>query len=267
VSSPQPTSQEVVDSSPSDVVASWAVHALTGTGVIVGFIGLDSVIAGHARAAIIWLIVALLLDGVDGPVARKLDVRSHVPMFNGNSLDLIIDFFTCAIVPVAFLDKFAIIPDNTDGPIGWAILFVSGLWMARVDHETHEGWFNGFPGEWNMIIPSLYLMHLNHWFNLGVCVVFIGLTLSRVQFPHPVSVREHRPVSIACMVAWVGSMLWLAIAQHNVQAVRIILCVAPLWTIYQVARRVRVRLAASEAFNDGGWPDVHRTAARAARAR
>lgn len=266
MSSPQPTEQDAVDSTRSDIVASWAVHALTGTGVIVGFVGLDSVIAGHARAAIIWLIVALLLDGVDGPIARKFDVRSHVPMFNGNSLDLIIDFFTCAIVPVAFLDKFTIIPDNTDGPIGWAILFVSGLWMARVDHETHEGWFNGFPGEWNMIIPSLYLMRLNPWVNLAICVVFIGLTLSRVQFPHPVSVRERRGVSITFMVAWLGSMLWLAIAQHNVEIVRIILIVAPLWTIYQVIHRARQRSTATEPFDDGGWPDVHRTSRRVLRA-
>ncbi len=216
----------------------WAVHALTASGVIVGYLGLNSVIGGHARAAILWLIGALLLDGVDGPIARKLDVRSRIPTLNGNSLDLIIDYFTCTIVPVAFLYRFSILPDDTVVPIGLAILFVSALWMARTDQETPDGWFNGFPAEWNMIIPTLFLIRANLWVNLAICVIFIGLTLSRVQFAHPVSVREHRPISLAFMIAWLGSMTWLAIAQSDVRAVRIALILAPMWTIVQVVMRL-----------------------------
>jgi phosphatidylcholine synthase len=216
----------------------WAVHALTASGVIVGYIGLNSVIGGHARAAILWLIGALVLDGVDGPIARKLDVRSRIPTLNGNSLDLIIDYFTCTIVPVAFLYRFDLLPDNTVVPVGFAILFVSALWMARTDQETPEGWFNGFPAEWNMIIPTLFLIRANLWVNLAVCLIFIGLTVSRVQFAHPISVREHRPVSMAFMFAWLGSMTWLAIAQRDVRSVRMVLILAPMWTIVQVLIRI-----------------------------
>ena len=217
----------------------WAVHAVTASGVIVGYVGLNSVIEGHARAGILWLVAALLLDGVDGPIARKLDVRTRVPTLNGNSLDLIIDYFTCTIVPVAFLYRFDLLPDHTVGPIGFAILFVSVLWMARTDQETADGWFNGFPAEWNMIIPTLFLVHANPWINLAICLTFCVLTLSRIQFAHPVSVREHRPVSLAFMVAWLGSMTWLAIAQHDIPAVRAVLIVAPAWTIAQVVLRLR----------------------------
>ncbi len=216
----------------------WAIHALTASGVIVGYLGLNSVIEGHARAAILWLVGALVLDGIDGPIARKFDVRNRVPTLNGNSLDLIIDYFTCTIVPVAFLYRFSDLPTKTIGPLGFAILFVSALWMSRTDQETEDGWFNGFPAEWNMIIPTLYLLHPNSWVTLILCVVFIGLTLSRVQFAHPVSVREHRPISIAFMLAWLGSMTWLAIAQRDITAVRVVLIVAPLWTVVQVALRL-----------------------------
>jgi phosphatidylcholine synthase len=216
----------------------WAVHALTASGVIVGYIGLNSVIGGHARAAILWLIGALILDGVDGPIARKLDVRSRIPTLDGNSLDLIIDYFTCTIVPVAFLYRFRILPDDTVVPVGFAILFVSALWMARTDQETPDGWFNGFPAEWNMIIPSLFLIRADLWVNFVICVIFIALTLSRVQFAHPVSVREHRAISLVFMTAWLGSMTWLAIAQHDIRAVRFVLVAAPLWTIVQVLMRL-----------------------------
>lgn len=220
-----------------NIRAAWAVHALTASGVIVGYVGLNSVIEGHARAGIIWLIVALILDGIDGPIARKLDVQGRIPTLNGNSLDLIVDYFTCAIVPVAFLYQFDIVPEHTSGPVGFTILFVSALWMARTDQEDEERWFNGFPAEWNMIIPSLFLLRYNVWVNLVICVVFCALTLSRVQFAHPVSVRERRSISLTFMTLWLGSMLWLAIAQRDVPVIRAVLVVAPLWTIAQVILR------------------------------
>ena len=226
--------------------AAWAVHALTALGVIIGYVGLNSVIEGHARAAILWLVAALVLDGVDGPLARKLDVRNRIPTLNGNSLDLIIDYFTCTIVPVAFLYRFDILPEKTVGPIGFTMLFVGALWMARTDQETEDGWFNGFPAEFNMIIPTLFLIRANPWINLVVCVIFSILTLSRVQFAHPVSVREHRNISLPMMLLWLAAMCTLAIAQHDIPAVRIVLIAAPMWTVVQVVHRfVRRRDKAS----------------------
>jgi phosphatidylcholine synthase len=224
-----------------DVRSAWAVHALTASGVIVGMVGLDSVIDGHARAAILWLVVALVLDGVDGPIARKLDVRQRIPLLDGNALDLIIDYFTCIIVPVAFLDRFDVLPDNTIATSGFVILFVSALWMARTDQETPDGWFRGFPAEWNVIIPTLYLLGSNRWFNLAVCAVLCAMTLSRVHFPHPVSVREQRPITLAFMFLWLGSMTWLAIAQERITWLRVVLILAPMWTLWQVLSRAWAR--------------------------
>ncbi len=221
----------------SDVRSAWVLHAFTATGVIVGFVALNAVIEGHARAALLWLTAALVLDGVDGPIARKLEVRTHIPHLDGNTLDLIIDFFTCTVVPVAFLDRFDILPAKTIGPMGFAILFVSALWMSRTDQETRDGWFKGFPAEWNMIIPTLYLLHPNKWVSLVVCAAFCVLTLSRIEFPHPVSVREERPITLVFLLLWLGSMTWLTIAQHDVMVARVILIVAPAWTVLQVLRR------------------------------
>jgi len=221
--------------------AAWAVHALTALGVIIGYVGLNSVIEGHARAAILWLVAALVLDGIDGPLARKLDVRARIPTLDGNSLDLIIDYFTCTIVPVAFLYRFNFLPDHTVGAVGFTMLFVGALWMARTDQETADGWFNGFPAEFNMIIPTLFLIRVNAWISLLVCLLFCALTLSRVQFAHPVSVRENRRISLPMMVLWLAAMVGLAIAQRDIAAVRVVLIVAPLWTAAQVIHRYATR--------------------------
>lgn len=237
--------------------AAWAVHGFTATGTVVGMAGLHSVIGGDARAAILWLIAAMLLDGVDGPIARKLDVHKRIPTLDGNALDLVIDFFTCTIIPVAFLDKFDVVPHSWIPPIAFVILSLSALWMARTDQETPDRWFRGFPAEWNVIIPTLYLAGLNRWINLAVCIVFCTLMVTRVPFPHPVSVKPQRAISLTFMTLWIGSMTWLAIAGHPITWLRWILIVSPGWTVIQIVRRViSDRHVDDRMAPGGGWVGV-----------
>lgn len=219
------------------VQVAWAVHAFTACGVIAGYLGLNAVNEGRSQDAILWLVVALILDGIDGPIARKIEIRRRVPVVDGHTLDAIVDYFTCSIVPVAFLDRFDLLPENTTAVVSFGILAGSALWLARTDQETADGWFRGFPGEWNMIIPTLFLLGAHPWVNLMVCGVLCVLQLSKVQFPHPLSVRHQRGISVAFIVAWLGSMVWLAIAERDPVAVRIVLLVAPMWTVLQVIRR------------------------------
>lgn len=229
-----------------ELQAAWAVHLLTASGVVVGILALNSVVEGHARAAILWLIAAMIVDGLDGPLARALDVRNRVPQCDGNALDLMVDYFTCVVVPVAFIDRFDVLPDNTVGLTGVIILFTSVLWMARSDIETDDGWFRGFPAEWSLIVPTLYLLELSPWVNLVVCLVVAGFTVSRVEFPHPVRADEHRRVTLAMLVLWLGAMVALAtmLPEEN-RALQGVLLLAPLWTVWQVADRARRRRIAA----------------------
>lgn len=217
----------------------WALHALTASGVVVGFVGLTSIIEGQARAAILWLVAAMVLDGIDGPIARKIQVHKRLPTIDGNALDLIVDYFTCTIVPVAFLSKFDILPEHTVGILGFIILMTGALWMARTDMETEDNWFRGFPAEFNVIIPTLFLLDQNEWLNFAVLAGMCFLTLTyRFEFPHTVRVVEHRLISITCMIMWLGSMTILAVQQDKPsQWLKFVLIASPMWTVWQVARR------------------------------
>jgi phosphatidylcholine synthase len=229
-----------------ELQAAWAVHLLTASGVIVGILGLNAVIEGHVRSAILWLIAAMIVDGLDGPVARALDVRNRLPQCDGNALDLMVDYFTCVIVPVAFIDRFNVLPDHTVGITGVIILFTSVLWMARSDIDTDDGWFRGFPAEWSLIVPTLYLLETSPWVNLVICLVVAGFTLSRVEFPHPVRSREHRRVTLVMLGLWLGSMAILAamLPDEN-RALQGVLLLAPMWTVWQVADRAHRRRIAT----------------------
>ena len=177
------------------VLKGWIVHCVTAFGAVCGMFGLIAVADGDAKEAIIWLAVAMILDGIDGPAARAWAVSTHVPRIDGYTLDLIVDFVTCIVIPVLFMHKFGMLPAGWSLVIGAFVLFMSALWMSRTDQMTDDHFFNGFPCEWNMIVPTLYLL----------------------QFLHPMQVVRFRPVTVAVTITWLAVMLAMTadLPHHN----------------------------------------------------
>ena len=90
--------------------AGYALHVMTASGAVAGLLALQAVIDNNIRGALIWLVVCQVLDGLDGPIARKIDVVIHAPRVDGYVLDLIVDYLTCVVVPVALLVRLEILP-------------------------------------------------------------------------------------------------------------------------------------------------------------
>ena len=194
-------------SSPRDM--SLALHAFTATGVLVGMAALVAVLDGSARLAIIWLLVAQLIDGIDGPLARRLLPDEATTKFDGYVLDLVIDFVTCVLVPAAFLWEFNMVNHDRSGMIAVAaLLMFSCLWFSRTDQQDSESWFHGFPASWNMVIPTLWLLNSSHTVTLVVVGCLSILTMTNVQFAHPVRVVQWRAWNMASISIWVFGVLF-----------------------------------------------------------
>ncbi len=73
------------------VAAAWAVHAFTASGVITALLAIAALIGGDLRLALLWLAAALIIDGFDGPMARKVRVTEYAPRFDGAVLERVID--------------------------------------------------------------------------------------------------------------------------------------------------------------------------------
>lgn len=181
-----------VASTPSQRRTGFTVHLLTASGVIAGFLALQSVVSGHVRAALVWLIITIFLDGIDGPIARRFDVKVHAPHIDGHVLDLVIDYVTCVVVPVALMIHVDVVPEPASIPIAALILVSSALWFARTDQETDDAWFNGFPAMWSIVIPAFVILGTSQVRAAVLSVVFSILQLSNVKFPHIVRVRAMR---------------------------------------------------------------------------
>lgn len=77
---PDPTSQRSANRhSPARQAAGWAVHAFTASGAILGLLAMLAVFRGEPRTALLWLGLGLAVDGLDGPIARRVHVREVIP--------------------------------------------------------------------------------------------------------------------------------------------------------------------------------------------
>jgi phosphatidylcholine synthase len=194
---------DVVRSPRSDVRKAWAVHAFTALGASAGILALEAVVSGKPRLAIFYLLVTQIIDGIDGPMARQIDIRQAAPKIDGYILDLVIDYFTCVVVPVAFMHQFKLVPAPASAFLACAIVFFSAMWFSRTDMMTEDNWFNGFPSTWNLMIPTMLFLELPKIANAAMCVFFIGLLLTNIKFPHPVRSEGPRALNLAAIGLWI----------------------------------------------------------------
>ena len=209
-----PASRLVTAARPRAIFA-WSVHALTASGVLVGMLSLVAVLNKDARTALLWLILAQVIDGVDGPIARRLQVDVVLPHLDGYILDLVVDYVTCVVVPAAFLYRFELVPPAMMLPCIAAVLFTSALWFSRTDMIDADHWFRGWPAVWNLAVPCMYLSGTRPAVNVAIVLVCSMLTLTNLPFVHPLQVTDRRPVTAIITVAWLAAMLTLTLKLPN----------------------------------------------------
>jgi phosphatidylcholine synthase len=213
--SADPKSADPCAATKSQIRRGWYVHVFTGTGIIVGMLALQAVFAHRARDAIFFLLLTQVIDGVDGPMARSVDIVMSVPRIDGYVLDLVIDYVTCVIVPAAFLHQFKLLPAPISLATVGLVVFLSAMWFSRTDMMTEDNWFNGFPATWNLIAPTFFLLNTPKWLNAGVTVFLCVLMMTNVKFPHPVRSEGGRIFTLPLTVAFLLAMSWATLRLPN----------------------------------------------------
>src|ERR1700694_2305806 len=81
----------------------FVVHLYTASGAVLAFLIVLAAMRGNVLQAL-WLgLIALLVDGTDGWLARRFRVSETLPWFNGRRLDDIVDYLTYVFAPMLFL--------------------------------------------------------------------------------------------------------------------------------------------------------------------
>ena len=182
----------VVPVSPGPPAAfAWLVHAFTASGALLALLALMAVEERDWTMALIWLAIALFVDGVDGSLARWARVKEKAPRIDGDTLDLVIDYLTFVLVPTLFLWRAELIPPALAPWLAGAILISSLYVFARTDMKTDGGYFRGFPALWNLVAFYLFVLQVRPTVGAVVVVVLVAATFAPIHFVHPFRVREY----------------------------------------------------------------------------
>jgi phosphatidylcholine synthase len=134
----------------SERLSAAAIHLLTATGAAFALLALIAASRGDWQWMFVWLGVALIVDTVDGPLARRVGVTRVLPRFSGERLDLIVDFLTYVAVPAFALSQSNLLPEAFRLPASIAVILSSLFHMADQESKTKDGYFVGFPAIWNV---------------------------------------------------------------------------------------------------------------------
>ena len=187
-----------------------AVHLLTGTGAVFAMLAMLAAVQAEYDLMFLWLVVAFFVDGIDGPLARKFDVKTNAPEFDGVLLDLIIDYLTYVFIPA-----FALFHSGRmDGWSGWLMLiivtFASAMYFADTRMKTKDNSFSGFPGCWNMLVLVIFALNIP-WYISLVLVTFLAITMFvPLKFVHPVRTDRWRAITLPMALAWTFFAGWAA---------------------------------------------------------
>lgn len=195
------------------------VHLLTASGAIFALLAMLAAVDGQWSLMFIWLVVAFFVDGIDGPLARRYDVKKNMPIYDGVLLDLIIDYLTYVFVPAIALFKH---PDLLPGWAGWGsimvIVFASALYFADTRMKTKDNSFSGFPGCWNMFVLVMFAIKPDYYVILALVAVLAVTMFVPVKFIHPTRTKRWRGVSLPMAMAWTGFAAWAAWVDFDPQS-------------------------------------------------
>jgi phosphatidylcholine synthase len=185
----------------------FAVHILTAAGAGLAFLALIFATLGAWGAMFITLGVALLIDGIDGPLARRLQVAERLPRWSGEVLDLVVDFLTYVFVPAYAIAVGGLMPIELAIPCGLLIVVTGALYFADRNMKMSGHYFRGFPAVWNLVAFYLFVLSPPPVVAAGAVVVLAGLTFLPIPFLHPLRVTRWRWLTVAALMLWGGLAL------------------------------------------------------------
>ncbi|MDG1935698.1 MAG: CDP-alcohol phosphatidyltransferase family protein [Paracoccaceae bacterium] len=194
------------------------VHLFTASGAVFAMLAMLAASEEKWSLMFLWLIVAFAVDGIDGPLARKYDVKQNAPRFDGVLLDLIIDYLTYVFIPAFALFKSDLLPGWT----GWAaiiiITFASAVYFCDTNMKTKDNSFSGFPGCWNMLVIVLFALSPNFWISMALVTALAVSMFLPLKFVHPVRTERWRFISLPIALLWVFFAGWAAWVDFHPQS-------------------------------------------------
>lgn len=200
----------------------WGVHLFTASGALWGTLALIAVMQSAWQLTFFWLALAVIVDSVDGYLARRFHVKELTPDFDGALLDNVIDYLTYVVVPALLLYQADLLPTAVS-TLGVALVVLSSAFQfSQADAKTADHSFKGFPSYWNVVVFYLFMLPTHPWLNFAIIFLCAVLVFVPVHYLYPSRMTRYRQPTILLAVLWGVLILW-PLAQYPHHPIR------PLW--------------------------------------
>lgn len=193
----------------------FLVHVLTAAGAGLGLLAGLAIAAGDWRAAFVWLGIAALVDGIDGPIARRLRIAERLPRWDGATLDNVIDYTTYVFLPALILALGCGLSGLTAAIAGLVVTVSAAIYFADSRMKQPDNSFRGFPAAWNMAVFVIFAFQPPPGLTMAVVLALAALTFAPVNFVHPLRVVRWRPLTLAACGLWLTAALWLLVVDFG----------------------------------------------------
>ncbi len=183
-------------------VRAFAVHVLTATGAALAFLALILATGAQWQAMFTCLGIALIVDGIDGPLARAYKVADVLPRWSGETLDIVVDFVTYVFVPAYAIAGSGLLPPALAIPAGVIVVITGAIYFADREMKTAGNFFRGFPALWNLAAFYIDVLQPTQWLTAIIVALLAGLTFAPIKFLHPLRVERLRALNAILLTAW-----------------------------------------------------------------
>ena len=187
----------------------FSVHILTASGAALALLAVLATQHNNWQGTFALLGLALLVDAIDGPLARRLRVSERLPKWDGSALDYVIDYTTYVFVPAIIVANSGLLYE-TSGMIAAIVISVTGaIYFADRRMKQPDNSFRGFPAVWNMPVFVLFVFQPPVAVTMLAVLLLAVLTFLPVRFVHPNRVIRWRVLTLVMTAIWAISAAWI----------------------------------------------------------
>ncbi|QDV40932.1 Phosphatidylcholine synthase [Stieleria neptunia] len=190
-----------------ETIAAYAVHCLTASGIVPAALAMMEIASPYCdpRIVFLWLLLATLIDAIDGPLARRFHVKRYASSLDGRTVDDLLDYLTFAFIPLLLIWRMDWMPAG----LGWTVVFAMSASLFGFAHtdakDEANGFFRGFPSYWNAyaLYAGIMSAMVSPWLTAVTLWGLSVLTVSPVWMIYPN--LTPKPWKMSVMV---GAVLW-----------------------------------------------------------
>ena len=213
--------------------AAAAVHLFTATGAVLALLMVHFSYHGKVERVLWLFLVAMIIDGTDGMLARRFKVKAVLPGFDGALLDNIVDYMTYALAPMALLWANGYLPDGVAGGIVASIpLLASTYQFCRTDAKTDDHFFLGFPSYWNIVAFYVVVWELSTAATTVLLIALSVLVFVPIKYLYPSRTEKLWYVNMTLATLWLA--LWAAITASLPDAPAVLVGLSLVYVVYYI---------------------------------